>query len=112
MAGCPGVDTDLDIFLALVDGDFNSMFVALSGIDGNIDGDALEILGVSSNGAVTGDLTIGKWTGKIGEDQFDLGPNPDSGFIKYVNFWSVSITDYATHSGASYSIILYEFFLG
>jgi len=101
-AGCPGADTDLDIFLALVDGDFNSMFIALSGIDANIGGDAVEILGVSSGGAVTAYLVIGKWTGKVGEQQFDLGPNPDPGFIKYVNFGAVSITDYATNSGTSY----------
>lgn len=101
-AGCPGADTDLDIFLALVDGDFNSMFIALSATDANIGGDAVEILGVSSGGAVTAYLVIGKWTGKVGEQQFDLGPNPDPGFIKYVNFGSVSITDYATNSGTSY----------
>ncbi|WP_282123905.1 S8 family serine peptidase [Algibacter mikhailovii] len=101
-AGCPGADTDLDVFLALVDGDFNSMFIALSGINANIGGDAVEIIGVSSGGPVTAYLVIGKWTGKVGEQQFDLGPNPDPGFIKYVNFGAVSITDYATNSGTSY----------
>ncbi len=100
--GCPGADTEMDIFLALVDGDLNSIFFDLSGVDGNIGGDAVEILGVSSGGAVTAYLVIGKWTGKVGEDEFDLGPNPDPGFIKYVNFGAVSITDYATQSGTSY----------
>ncbi len=100
-AGCPGADTDLDIFLALVDGDFNSMRIDLSGTDGNIGGDAVEILGVGAGG-LTAYLVIGKWTGKVGEQQFDVGPNPDPGFIKYVNFGSVSITDYATQSGTSY----------
>ena len=101
-AGCPGADTDLDIFLALVDGDFNSMLIALSGINANIGGDAVEIIGVSSGVPVTAYLVIGKWTGKVGDQQFDIGPNPDPGFIKYVNFGAVSITDYATNSGTAY----------
>jgi hypothetical protein len=101
-AGCPGADTDLDVFLALVDGDFNSMFFDLSAANPNIGGDPVEILGVSAGGAVTAYLVIGKWTGKVGDMQYDLGPNPDPGLIKYVNFGSVSITEFATQSGTSF----------
>jgi hypothetical protein len=101
-AGCPGADTDMDVFLALVDGDFNSIYTALSAIDANIGGDAVEIMGVSAGGPVKAYLVIGKWTGKVGDDEYDLGPNPNPGFIKYVNFGSVAITDYATQSGTSF----------
>lgn len=101
-ADCPGADTDMDIFLALVDGDLNSMFVNISGVSGNIGGDAVEIMGISAGDPVTAYIVIGKWTGKVGETQYDVGSNPNPGLIKYVNFGAVPITDYATYSGTSY----------
>ena len=102
-ADCPGSTSDMDILIALVDGDFNSIFANLSGINGNIGGDAVEIINVAATGGpVTAYLVIGKWTGKVGDTQYEVGQNPNPGLIKYVNFGSVPITEYATNSGTSY----------
>lgn len=98
-AGCPGSESDLDVFLALVDGDLTSMYTALSATDFNIGGDAVELFRVRSNGPITAYLVIGKWLGSPG---FPIDPNPDPGLIKYVNFGSESITEYATQSGTSF----------
>ena len=101
-AGCPGATADMDIFLALVDGDLNSIYTDLSGTNSNLGGDAVEILSVSSSSPVTAYLVIGKWTGNVGDAHYDVGPNPNPKLIKYVNFGAVSITEYATQSGTSF----------
>lgn len=101
-AGCPGADTEMDIFLALIDGDLTSIFTDLSGYNFNIGGDPVEVFGVQAGPETKAYLVIGKWTGKVGDIQYDLGPNPDPGLIKYVNFGSRSIPDYATQSGSSF----------
>ncbi|NJO01433.1 MAG: hypothetical protein HC880_06840 [Bacteroidia bacterium] len=56
---CPGAESDLDIFIALRDGDFNSMF-AFS-LDPNVGTDPIELLAVASDFPGEVYLVIGKF---------------------------------------------------
>lgn len=89
-AGCPGADTDLDVFLALVDNDLNSMFIYP--YVANTGGDAVEFFSLNNGGPpAQAYLVIGKWTGAP-------GPNPNPGKIKYIDFGFGSNPEYNTFS--------------
>lgn len=94
--GCPGADTEMDIFLALVDGDYGSMFIYPYTY--NIGGDAVEFFGVTNSGPpVEAYIVIGKY---VGDDI--PGPNPNPGFIKYVDFGPGADPEYASPSATAF----------
>ncbi|MDN5203888.1 S8 family serine peptidase [Fulvivirgaceae bacterium BMA10] len=88
--GCPGADTDLDIFLFIAEDPNTALLFSLGN---NIDGDAVEILGAVNNGtsAATAYIGFGKWTGAAGD-------NPNPTLVKYIDFGNTSVDEYATNS--------------
>ena len=79
--GCPGADTDLDIFIFYSDLTFGSTIygaVAFSATNNNIGGDALEI--IAEVPVIPGQYHI-----FIGKSLDAPGPNPNPGFIKYID---------------------------
>ncbi|SDK97659.1 Por secretion system C-terminal sorting domain-containing protein [Catalinimonas alkaloidigena] len=101
---CPGAESDLDIFLAMKDGDFGSMFSMLSGMEYNVGGDAVEILaaGAYQEEPETAYLVIGKRIERnmttAERDKLKKLPT----YMKYVNFGNATIEEYRTHSSTSY----------
>ena len=100
-AGCPGADTEIDIFFALERGNpatiigggiFDSVFI---GNDGSVmNGDAVEAASLDlfdSPEGGTAYLMIGKRLSAP-------GPNPDPGFFKWIDFGNASAGRYATNS--------------
>ncbi len=94
--GCPGAQSEMDIFLAIEDGDYSSMLIYPYIY--NVGGDAVEILQVSNSGPpIDAYIVIGKY---VGDDI--PGPNPNPGVIKYVDFGPGANPEYATKSGTAY----------
>ena len=102
-AGCPGADTELDVFFALERGNpatifaggiFDSVFI---GNDGSVmNGDAVESASVNLFGfdePATAFLMVGKRLSAP-------GPNPDPGFFKWVDFGNGKAKRYATNSSS------------
>jgi hypothetical protein len=77
--GCSGADTDMDIYLL----DESGLFILAGGVDANIGGDPVEILGVINNGTtdVTVNLIIVQYEG------------PEPGLMKYVRFGGDQATE-------------------
>ncbi len=75
--GCAGADTDLDVFIAFRDQDFNS--IAFASLNANVGNDPFEFLRIASSNFSEAFLLIGR--------KLDApGPNPNPGLIKYVNY--------------------------
>ena len=92
--GCPGGETDIDLFF-LVGEDPGAV---LSGSFGNnIDGDPVEIISLTNNGATAAVayIAIGKWLAAA-------GTNPTPRVIKYIDFGSTIIDEYATNSPTTF----------
>lgn len=104
-AGCPGAENDFDIFLATVDGDETSIiFFDGNGLGPNIGLDAVEVLGLSTSGALQAYLVIGK---KVQEEDAAAkhkkkDPKEEEELIKYVVFNNVVPSEYMNQSGTSY----------
>jgi len=88
VSGVPGADTDMDIILY----SSNGKQVIAGGIDNNIGGDSVEIVGITNSAGVPK-------TYQIGLEHF-AGPFPSK--IKYVFFGDMVVNEYATNSGTSY----------
>ncbi|MGK7394895.1 MAG: S8 family serine peptidase [Candidatus Cyclobacteriaceae bacterium M3_2C_046] len=97
----PGADSDLDLIIALKEGDFTSAY--LWSAEFNIGLDPVEITGfVNGDFPVEAYIMVGKW---VGIPEFDIvpeGPNPDPEKIKYVYFGNELNEEYATNSGSTY----------
>ena len=87
---CPGSKSDLDLFVSLSKDTADIMF---NSINYNIDGDPFEFLSLSYNGTDTLAIYVsfGRWLDAPGK-------NPDPGLVKYINFGSATIGEYATDS--------------
>ncbi len=86
---CPGAESDLDIFIALREDDFNSMHTL--GINVNVGADPIETIGAVSDFPQDVYIVIGKWLGAS-------GPNPNPSIIKYIDYGSGLPTEHATYS--------------
>lgn len=79
--GCPGAQTDMDMFLSLVEDESQVLF---SSISANINGDPFEFISVFNSGAdASVYLSFGKWLDTA-------TPTPNPSLIKYINFGSLS----------------------
>ncbi len=89
--GCPGAQSDLDVFVALKK-DTGTIVYDASSFFSNIDSDPVEIpvYSFTSDTATSIYLLIGKYV--------DIPDTPDPGLIKYISFNSGTISEYATAS--------------
>ncbi|SDK97699.1 Por secretion system C-terminal sorting domain-containing protein [Catalinimonas alkaloidigena] len=100
--GCPGSSTDLDILLVLEDGNFASVLSVLSGINNNLNSDAVEILSAASASGATGYLAIGKYIPEDAGFVEKLLLKYVPSYIKYINFGFSDVDEYFTNSSTVY----------
>ncbi len=83
--GCPGADTDLDLFVSITDGLLQG--ILWESVDNNIGGDALEVI------QQIGTVAPGSGYAVVGRAVAAPGPNPNPGRIKMVSIFGGSFDD-------------------
>ncbi len=83
--GCPGADTDLDLFVSITDGLLQG--IVWESVDNNIGGDAVEVV------QQLGSASPGFGYAVVGRALAAPGPNPNPGRIKMVTIFGTTFDD-------------------